>query len=107
MRLTVRANVLLVICAIAGWFAIFVLGRSSVNLEQGELRCESPGAVIINVWGDDYYGVNAIGAWRYPPLQRIWNNTTYPETNIDRIIDQGLTLCDWQSVSQSDRYAQR
>jgi hypothetical protein len=107
MRLTVRANVLLVICAIAGWFAIFVLGRSSVNLEQGELRCVSPGAVIINVWGDDYYWVNAIGAWRYPPLQRIWNNTTYPETNIDRIIDQGLTLCDCQSVSQSDRYAQR
>ena len=106
MRLTVRVNVLLVICAIAGWFAIFVLGRSSVNLAQGELRCESPGAVIINVGGDDY-GVNAIGAWRYPPLQRIWNSTTYPETNIDRIIDQGLTLCDWQSVSQSDRYAQR
>jgi hypothetical protein len=56
MRLTVRANVLLVICAIAGWFAIFVLGRSSVNLEQGELRCESPGAVIINVWGDIIMG---------------------------------------------------
>jgi hypothetical protein len=103
MRLTVRGNVLRVICcAIAVLFAIFVLGRSSVNLGQGELRCESPGAVIINVGGDDY-GVNAIGAWRYPPVQRIWNNTTYPETNIDRIIDQGLTLCDWQSVSQSDR----
>ena len=107
MRLTVRANVLLVICcAIAVWFAIFVLGRSSVNLGQGELRCESPGAVIINIGGDDY-GVNAIGAWRYPPVQRIWNTTTYPETNIDRIINQGLTLCEWQSVSQSDRYAQR
>ena len=106
MRLTVRANALLVIGAIAGWSAIFFLGRASVNLAQGELRCESPGAVIINIEGDDY-GVNAIGAWRYPPLQRLWNSTTYPETNIDRIIDQGLTLCDWQSVTQSDRYAQR
>ena len=96
MRLRVRAIVLLLICAIAGSLAFCVWSRSSVNLAQGELRCESPGAVIINVGGNDY-GVNAIGAWRYPPIQRIWNNTTYPETNIDRIIDQGLSLCDWQA----------
>ena len=83
---------LLVIGAIVGSLAVW--GRSSVNLAQGELRCENPGAVIINVGGSDY-GVNAIGAWRYPPIQRVWNNTTYPETNIDRIIDRGLTLCDW------------
>ena len=106
MRLRVRAVVLLLICAIAGSLAVCIWGRSSVNLAQGELRCESPGAVIINVGGNDY-GVNAIGAWRYPPIQRIWNNTTYPETNLDRIINQGLSLCDWQSASQSGLYAQR
>lgn len=85
---------LLVISAIVGSMAAFVWGRSSVKLAQGELRCESPGAVIVNVGGSDY-GVNAIGAWRYPPIQRIWNNSTYPETNIDRLIDRGLTLCEW------------
>jgi hypothetical protein len=31
----------------------------------------------------------------YPPIQQIWNNDTYPGTNIDRLIARGLTLCDW------------
>jgi hypothetical protein len=106
MRVIIGVIALLVIGAIVASLAVFVWGRSSVKLAQGELRCESPGAVIINVGGSDY-GVNAIGAWRYPPIQRIWNNTTYPETNIDRIIDRGWTLCDWQSVSQSGLYARR
>lgn len=106
MRVIIGVIALLVIGAIVGSLAVFVWGRSSVKLAQGELRCESPGAVIINVGGSDY-GVNAIGAWRYPPIQRIWNKTTYPETNIDRIIDRGWTLCDWQSVSQSGLYARR
>jgi hypothetical protein len=104
MRLIIGIIALLVIGA--GSLAAFVWGRSSVKLAQGELRCESPGAVIINVGGSDY-GVNAIADWRYPPIQRIWNNTTHPETNIDRLVDQGLTLCDWQAASQSDLYAQR
>lgn len=104
MRARIRIITLLVIGVIVVWLAVLVWDRSSINLAQGELRCESPGAVIINVGGSDY-GVNAIGAWRYPPIQRIWNSTTYPETNIDRIIDQGLTLC--ESVSQAGLYAQR
>ncbi|MGC2460219.1 MAG: hypothetical protein WA446_04455, partial [Steroidobacteraceae bacterium] len=62
MRLIIAIIALLVIGAIVGSLAVFVWGRSSVNLAQGELRCESPGAVIINVGGSDY-GVNAIGAW--------------------------------------------
>ena len=94
MRVIVGVIALLVISAIVGSIAAFVWGRSSVKqLAQGELRCESPGAVVVNVGGSDY-GVNAIGAWRYPPIQRIWNNNTYPETNIDRLIDRGLTLCE-------------
>ena len=106
MRLIIGFIALLVIAAIVGSLAAFVWGRSSVKLAQGEIRCESPGAVIINVGGNDY-GVNAIADWRYPPIRRIWNNTTYPETNIDRLIDLGLTLCDSQPVSQSGLYAQR
>jgi hypothetical protein len=105
MRLIIVVVALLVIGAIAGSLAAFVLGRSSLKFAQGELRCEGAGAVIINVAGRDY-GVNAIAALRYPPIQRIWNNNTDPETDIDRIIVRGLTLCDWRSVSQSS-YAQR
>jgi hypothetical protein len=106
MRLIIGIIALLVIGAIVGSLPAFVWDRSSVKLAQGELRCESPGAVVINVGGTDY-GVNAIADWRYPPIQRIWNNATYPETNIDRLIDLGLTLCDSQPVSQSGIYAQR
>ena len=29
------------------------------------------------------------------PIQRIWNSTTYPEADIERIIVRGLTLCRW------------
>jgi len=105
MRVIIGVIALLVISAIVGSLAAFVLGRASFKLAQGELRCEGSGAVIINVAGSDY-AVNAMAAVRYPPIQNIWNNATYPETNIDRIIVRGLTLCDWQSVSQSDRYAQ-
>ena len=103
MRARIGIITLFVIGVIVG---LLVLGwdRSSVRLAHGELRCESPGAVVINVGGSDY-GVNPIGAWRYPPIQRIWNSTTYPETNIDRIIDRGLTLC--ESGSQAGLYAQR
>jgi hypothetical protein len=64
------------------------------DLAQGELRCEGHGAVVIKVAGKDY-AVNGLASTRYPPIQRLWNNATYPEANIDRIIAQGLTLCDW------------
>jgi hypothetical protein len=76
------------------------LGRSSFKLAQGELRCEGAGAVIIIVAG-------TMGALHHPPIQRMWNNATYPETDIDRIIVQGLTLHDWQPVKQSTINARR
>ena len=104
MRARIGIIALLLIGAIIGPLAVLVWDRSSINLAQGELRCESPGAVIINVGGSDY-GDYAIGAWRYPPIERVWNATTYPEINIDRIIDRGLTLC--ESGSQAGLYAQR
>jgi hypothetical protein len=100
MRFIIGAITLLVI----GTSSLVYLGR--VASAQGELRCEGAGAIIINIAGTDY-AVNAMATSRYPPIQQIWNSTTYPETNIDRIIDRGLTLCDWHSVNQSGLYAQR
>ena len=69
-------------------------------IAQGELRCEGAGAVVINVDGTDY-AVNGMASRRYPPIQRVWNNSTHPENDIDRIIVRGLTLCDWGSKSHS------
>ena len=76
------------------WFG----GGSSSQLIQGELRCEGTGGVVINIGGKDY-AVNAIAGPRYPPIERIWNSATQPHLDRDRIISQGLTLCDWQAVN--------
>jgi hypothetical protein len=67
---------------------------------QGQLRCEGAGAVVINIDGADY-AVNGMASRRYPPIQRIWNSASHPEADIDHIIVQGLTLCDWGSKSLS------
>jgi hypothetical protein len=64
------------------------------NMAAGELRCDDSGAVIIKVAGKDY-AVNGMAGSRYPPIQQVWNSDTYPDTNIDRLIARGLTLCDW------------
>lgn len=95
MRLIIAAMTLLVIGAIAGTMAAFVLGRPSIKLAEGELRCERAGAVIINVAGKDY-GVNGKAGPSYPPIQTIW---TVPQAKIDRLIVHGLTLCDWQTAA--------
>jgi len=76
------------------WFG----SESSSQLIQGELRCEGTGGVVINIGGKDY-AVNAIAGPRYPPIERIWNSATQPHLDRDRIISQGLTLCDWQAVN--------
>jgi hypothetical protein len=60
----------------------------------GELRCEGRGAIIINVDGRDY-AVNGMAGSRYPPIQRVWREDSHPEIDIDRLIVQGITLCDW------------
>lgn len=94
MKLLVEVVALLVISAIVISIAIVVLGRNPVKLAQGELRCQGGGAIIINVDGKDY-AVNGMASPRYPPIQNIWNKTTFPETDTDRLIARGLTLCDW------------
>jgi hypothetical protein len=94
MRLAINSITLLVIGAIIGSIAAATLSWPFFDLAQGELRCEGHGAVVIKVAGKDY-AVNGLASTRYPPIQRLWNNATYPEANIDRIIAQGLTLCDW------------
>jgi hypothetical protein len=60
----------------------------------GELRCEGNGAIVIKVDGRDY-AVNGMAASRYPPLQSVWNAGSQPGIDIDRLIVQGITLCNW------------
>jgi hypothetical protein len=74
--------------------------RPSPKVTQGVLRCEGAGAVVINIDGADY-AVNGMASRRYPPIQRVWNSSSHPENDIDRIIVRGLTLCDWGSKSHS------
>ena len=50
--------------------------------------------MVVRVAGKDY-AVNGMASSRYPPIQQVWNSNTYPDTNIDRLIARGLTLCDW------------
>jgi hypothetical protein len=94
MRWIIDAITALVIGLVCGSIAVLALDWPFFDLAEGELRCEGKGAVVIKVAGEDY-AVNGLAAAHYPPIQRIWNEATYPETNIDRIIVRGLTLCDW------------
>lgn len=64
------------------------------DLAAGELRCESGGALVVRIAGKDY-ALNGMASRRYPPIQRIWNHNNFPDTDIDRLIVRGLTLCDW------------
>lgn len=67
------------------------------DLAKGELRCEDAGAIVLRVGARDY-AVNGKASRRYPPVQEVWNGTTYPEVDVDRLIVQGITLCDWESA---------
>jgi hypothetical protein len=87
MRFLIPALALLIL-GVLGWY------RGYAKEARGELRCEGAGAVVINVDGKDY-AVNGMASPRYPPIKRIWNRTTHPEADIDRIVSRGLTLCDW------------
>jgi hypothetical protein len=88
---------LMLILTISATAALF---KGESNLAQGEVRCEGAGAVVIKI-DDADYAVNGMASRLYPPIQRVWNATTYPQSNIDRIIVTGLTLCDWGSESAS------
>lgn len=74
--------------------------NSSTQTAQGAVRCEGAGAVVVNIDGVDY-AANGMASGLYPPVQRVWNTATYPESDLDRVIIAGLTLCDWESVSSA------
>jgi hypothetical protein len=81
--------VLVAIGLIVSSIVALILKGGSLKTAQGEVRCESPGAVVINIAGEDY-AVNTTAGWRYPPIQLVWNTS---ETDIDRLTVRGLTLC--------------
>jgi hypothetical protein len=91
---------LMLILTTSSTVALFLKDSSVSQMAQGEVRCEGAGAVVINIAGNDY-AVNGMASRRYPPIQRVWNAATYPESDIDRIIVTGLTLCDWRSKRAS------
>jgi hypothetical protein len=70
------------------------LGSNSPHRALGELRCEGRGAIVITVEGRDY-AVNGMAGSRYPPIQSVWTKDSHPEIDVDRLIVQGITLCDW------------
>ena len=88
---------LMLALTISSVLAIF-RDNPSTQMAQGALRCEGAGAVVINIDGVDY-AANGMASGLYPPVQRVWNAATYPESDLDRVIIAGLTLCDWESVS--------
>jgi hypothetical protein len=94
MKLLTEAITMLVIGAIVFSIAFMDTGREPPALDYGNLRCEGPGVLVINVGGKDY-AVNGMATPRFPPIQEIWHESTYPETDIDRLVDRGPTLCDW------------
>jgi hypothetical protein len=88
---------LILVLTISSVLALFK-GSSSTQMARGEVRCEGAGAVVVNIEGVDY-AANGMASRLYPPVQRVWNAATYPESDLDRIIITGLTLCDWESAS--------
>src|SRR6476619_4673351 len=74
MRVLIAAIALLVL-GVLGWYSGYA------KEAQGQLLCEGPGGVVINVDGEDY-AVNGMAGRRYPPIERIWNSATHPEADI-------------------------
>jgi hypothetical protein len=94
MKVLLDAVTLCALGLLLAALATVVLRWPFADMAAGELRCESGGALVVRVAGKDY-AVNGMASARYPPIQRIWNQGNFPNTNIDRLIVRGLTLCDW------------
>jgi Protein of unknown function (DUF2511) len=62
-------------------------------IQQGRLRCEGAGAVILTVQGKDY-AVNGMASTRYASMQPVYKSPNDPG-DLGRIISRGLTLCKW------------
>jgi hypothetical protein len=106
MRLVIEAALILVIGLVGGSVAYVDISWPFTDLAEGELRCEEGGAVVVRIAGKDY-AVNGAASSRYPPVQQIWNSATYPNTDIDRLIVKGLTLCDWGAPPPKHHYLSR
>ena len=104
MKLLIQAILLFAMWVSAATISLFLFYgfKAPSQRSQGELRCEGAGAVIINIAGEDY-AVNGMAGGQYPPVQRVWNKETYPETDVDRLIVRGLTLCDWETAATKER----
>ena len=94
MRILLNTAALFAIGLLLAAIAILAVRWPFANMAAGELRCDDGGAVVARVAGKDY-AVNGMASSLYPPIQQVWNSNTYPDTNIDRLIARGLTLCDW------------
>jgi len=81
MRVLLDAVTLLAIGLLLAAIVTLGLRWPFANMAEGELRCESGGAVVVRIAGKDY-AVNGMASERYPPIQSIWNNDNYPGTNI-------------------------
>lgn len=68
--------------------------RWPFSIEQGRLRCEEAGAVILTANGKDY-AVNGMAGGRYASVQSVLNRTNHSNVDIGPIISRGLTLCNW------------
>jgi hypothetical protein len=63
-------------------------------IQQGRLRCEGTGAVILTAGGTDY-GLNGMASTRYGSMQPVRKSTGDPSFDLGSIISRGLTLCKW------------
>src|SRR5262245_30077498 len=106
MRLIIEATLILVIGLVGGSVAYVGISWLFTDLAQGELRCQEGVAVVIRIAGKNY-AVNGAASSRYPPVQQIWNSATYPNTDIDRLIVKGLTLCNWSAPSPKHHHLSR
>jgi hypothetical protein len=61
-------------------------------IEQGHLRCEEAGAIVLTARGKDY-AVNGMAARRYAAISPILHQTEH--VSVGPIISRGLTLCNW------------
>lgn len=98
MRILLNTITLLAMGSLIAAITVLAVRWPFANFAAGELRCDDSGAVVVRVAGKDY-AVNGMATSRYPPIQQIWNKDTYPDTNIDRLIARGLTLCDWRATA--------
>lgn len=95
MRVLLNAVTVLVIGLMIAGVVTLGLRWPFANMAEGEVRCESGGAVVVRIAGKDY-AANGMASTQYPPIQLVWNPEYFPDADINRISARGLTLCDWE-----------